>query len=128
MGTAVNQCPMSGMVYDIKSCLIFLDWSILIPVVSHMSTCHPPQWLFFTCNGKFQYVPSLSWLRETGPYHFSADVRIAACMTVERAEAFPQALFGLTPGNTVLPMVSFFVSLTATSVTRCYPVVIETRF
>ena len=44
------------------------------------------------------------------------------------AEAFPQPLFRLTPGNTVLPRVGFFVSLTATSVTRCYPVVIETRF
>ena len=42
-------------------------------------------------------------------------------------EAFPQRVFRLTPGNTGLPMVGFFVSLTATCVTRCYPVAIETR-
>ena len=42
------------------------------------------------------------------------------------SEAVPQPLFRLTQGNTVLPRVGFFVSLTATSVTRCYPVAIET--
>ena len=45
-----------------------------------------------------------------------------------RPEAFPQPLLWLTLGNTVLPRVAFFVSFTATSVTRCYPVAIETRF
>ena len=35
-------------------------------------------------------------------------------------EAFPQPLFRLTPSNTVLPRVCFFVSLTSTRVTRCY--------
>ena len=41
--------------------------------------------------------------------------------------SFPQRVFRLTPGNTGLPSVGFFVSLTATCVTRCYPVAIETR-
>ena len=41
-------------------------------------------------------------------------------------EAFPQPLFRLTQGNTVLPRVGFFVSLIVASVTRCYPVAIET--
>ena len=50
------------------------------------------------------------------------------CESVGKAEAFPQPLFRLTPGNTVFPRMFFFVSLTATSVSRCYPVAIKTRF
>ena len=45
----------------------------------------------------------------------------------ELPDAFPQRFFRLTPGNTGLPRVGFFVSLTATCVTRCYSVAIETR-
>ena len=44
--------------------------------------------------------------------------------TYLKPEAFPQRVFRLTPGNTGLPSVGFFVSLTATCVTRCYPVAI----
>ena len=47
--------------------------------------------------------------------------------TYHRTEAFPERVFRLSPGNTGLPRVGFFVSLTATCVTRCYPVAIETR-
>ena len=43
------------------------------------------------------------------------------------SEAFPKRVFRLTPGNTGLPRVGVFWSLTATCVTRCYPVAIETR-
>ena len=52
----------------------------------------------------------------------------ARTLCIVMSEAVLQPLFRLTPGNTVLPRVGFFVSLTATCVTRCYPVAIETRF
>ena len=82
-----------------------------------------------TCQD-FLMIPSL-WAAalETERRRFSK-VILASNVTpniTRSAETLPQRVFRLTPGNTGLPRVGFFVSLTATCVTRCYPVAIETR-